>query len=565
MGSGIGISANEDTVESVLSRNYKYCVPDYQRQYSWTEDQWMGFWNDLMALTDDKQHFLGSLVVIERNGGLNDLHVLEIVDGQQRLTTISLLLVVLREQYRDGENDSKAERIDDDYLWEKDLDENRHQNLELSTFDNDTYLKILRSKWEDIDDGNIKKAIEFFVSRVNGLSDSEIDELYKRLLRSVTLVSIECDGEQSAFRLFETLNDRGLELSAIDLMKNYVFSVAARDPNIDYGLIRDNWQRIVDQIIPNLNKPSRFFRHYIMSSPVPDWSDNVSDYKLYDVFQTIISDQIPDTELTVEEYVQDLAFWAEIYIEIIDCEITRYSPEANKEINKKLRHLEEINSVQARTLLLRIIREFDNPNRVIEAFQVLEIFLIRWKVANYATGTELDRINSRLCSEIFDNENPIKNMKNIFDNKGPSDDEFRAGIENKRMRLNNRTKYMLSMIEHHHYNGDLPDNLFDTDTEHIAPRSALSAKKYNSWVTTLNTTETVFEQHRDLLGNLTLLESDKNVRVGANPFDEKRSEYQTSKFKMTQSISESYDRWGIDTIKNRTEDMADIAVSVWSF
>ena len=78
MPSGIGLSATEDTVEQVLTRNYRYTVPDYQRRYSWGEEQWGALWADLNSIRSDSTHFLGSVVLIERPGGLNELNKLEI-------------------------------------------------------------------------------------------------------------------------------------------------------------------------------------------------------------------------------------------------------------------------------------------------------------------------------------------------------------------------------------------------------------------------------------------------------------------------------------------------------
>ena len=91
MSSGIGLTATEDRIESILTRQYRYTVPDYQRRYAWNEEQWSALWSDIQALEPSETHFFGSIVLIERNQGLNELDVLEIVDGQQRLTTISLI------------------------------------------------------------------------------------------------------------------------------------------------------------------------------------------------------------------------------------------------------------------------------------------------------------------------------------------------------------------------------------------------------------------------------------------------------------------------------------------
>ena len=562
MSGSLGISANEDTIESVLSRNYRYTVPDYQRQYSWGEEQWRALWEDLEALEDGQTHFLGSIVVIERSEGLNNLDCLEVVDGQQRLATILIILSVMRQKYVDEGESGQARAIVDEYLSEQDLDQQEYQNLTLSRYDNDSFSSILSCDFGQVNNENLNEALEFYGSRIHGLSIDETDTLRKKLLSSITLVTIECTEEQSAFRLFETLNERGLELSSVDLMKNHVFSIATHDTS-DYEAIKNSWERTVDNTVPYLGKPSRFFRHYIMSAPAPDYLDDVSDYKLYDAFQGIIDEVQSSQRLTLKTYLEDIADQSELYLKIINADIDQFEPDGNKAINAKLTHLHYIKSVQARTLLLRIFREFDNPNKIMESLGVLECFLIRWKVANYATGGQLDRIYSELCSTVFDSDDSVEEIAAFFRGKYPSDAEFRAGIENKRVKLNNRTKYMLKRIEEVHYDGNV-DRLSEYDIEHIAPRSAYTATRHSAWVTTLNTTQATFEQHRDRLGNLTLLESDKNIQASNNPFEEKKEEYRSSDVAMTRLVAESYDSWDLSNLQQRTSELAQIAANIWS-
>ena len=561
----LGLSATEDTVEQVLTRNYRYTVPNYQRQYSWGEEQWGALWADLNSIEDDATHFLGSIVLIERSGGLNDLNKLEIVDGQQRITTISVILALMREKYREEGDPEQATDIEEQYLKKKDLDRNEYQNLKLSTFDNPDFKKLIESKYNQMEDAQLKEAAEFYANKINNLEIDELDTLRKRLLASVTLVSIRCEGEQSAFRLFETLNDRGLELSSVDLMKNYTFSKAATaaSSEVDYDKIQSDWERLVKILFPNVSQPSRFFRHYIMSCSIPNYDGDVSDYKLYDEYQNIIDSRLPESDISLNEYVEELALQAELYVKIINQNIDMYDDAGNEAINLKLKDLDTINSVQARTLMLRIFSELDSSNRVMECLILLESFLMRWKVASYPTGGELDRIYSRICTESFDKGNTVRAIYNGLSDRCPSDEEFKAAIENKRVRLNDRTRYILKRLERDYYDG-VEVNLDEVDLEHIAPRASFTAKKYSSWPAALRTTEAQFEQYRDRLGNLTLLESNKNIAVGADPFKKKKEVYSTSKVQMNLHLSDDYNKWDINQIETRTSELANAMVQIWS-
>lgn len=401
MPNGIGLSATEDTVEQVLTRNYRYTVPDYQRRYSWQEEQWGALWADLNSIRPDSTHFLGSIVLIERSSGLNELNKLEIVDGQQRIATITVILSLMREKYYELGESGQAEDIENKYLKKQDLDLNEYQNLTLSTFDNPNLEKVIERKYEKMDEGQLREAVQFYANKLNDLDAEKLDDLRKRLLASVTLVSIRCEGEQSAFRLFETLNDRGMELSSVDLMKNYTFSKAASAPEskIDYEQVQNDWERLIKTLMPNMSQPSRFFRHYIMSASEPDYDGDVSDYKLYDEYQKIVDSKLPEAGISLNEYVSELADKAELYAKVLNHEIDMYDAAGNKAINSKLDDLEIINSVQARTLMLRVFEEYNTANKVMESLLLLESFLMRWKVSSYPTGGELDRIYSRICSE----------------------------------------------------------------------------------------------------------------------------------------------------------------------
>ncbi|QZP39192.1 DUF262 domain-containing protein [Halobaculum magnesiiphilum] len=564
MSSGIGLTATEDRIESILTRQYRYTVPDYQRRYAWGEEQWAALWSDIQAIEEGDTHFVGSIVLIERSQGLNDLDQLEVVDGQQRLTTISLILAVMRQKYLNEDLEKQADSINNKYLWQEDIDTARYPNLSLSKFDDDDYRAILDQRFDEVSDSNLREGFQFYAEKMDELDPKEINEIRNKLLRSVTAVSITTDGEQSAFRLFETLNDRGLELSAVDLMKNYVFSTAATDPSIDYDQIRDDWEAIVELIVPKLSKPSRFFRHYIMSASEPDHDGDVSDYKLYDTFQDIVDNKLDQAGISLEEYVADMLRSASIYADLIDHSVSKYDSNGNAAVNDKLDDLEMLSITQARTILLRIIDELESANRVMEALRVLEAFVIRWKTANYPTGGEIDRIYSRACSEYFDDESEVADeLRDLFTDRWPSDGEFRTSLENKRMRLNDQTKYMLIRIEEDYYNGSQVE-FSEPEREHIAPRAAFSAKKYSAWPVQLDMTEGEFMQVRDRLGNLTLFESDRNASVGADPFENKKEVYSTSEYEMTKAIATDYDEWSGENIDNRTRELAQACVNIWS-
>jgi hypothetical protein len=572
---GLNISAVEDTVSSVLSRDkHRFQVPEYQRAYAWKENQLEAFWEDLMEVTDGDvgTHFLGSIVVVKEDKGLDELAVLQIVDGQQRLATISTLLCTIRQKLRkDGDkldsDTNPAEGMDRNYLWEEDEDFREQPNLTMSTFDEEEYTELLNGRMPTSEDSKLVKAAQFFNGKIVKMDVERVNEVRKRLVNSMTLVTIECDSEGSAFKLFETLNDRGLALSAVDLMKNYLFKTAHEAPRseINYELVRKDWEDIIKIVKPELTKPGRFFRHYIMAAEEPDVTDPISNYKLYDRFCEVLDDEIPNSDITVEEYIADMKEKAVLYVDIVQADIDIFGQKGNRAINQKLENLNTLGVTQERTLLLRLFGEIDNPNRLMRALSILESFVFRWRLTAQATGTDVDEIHASLCSTIFDDSDPIDRLKERLSSIAPDDSAVRLAVRTENFTRNARTRYILTRIENEYFSdGNKKVDPSTIDIEHIAPRKAFTAKKYSTWPSYLDMSPEEFEEHSDKIGNLTILDERVNSRAQDDPFDQKKKEYTSSDYQMTADICE-YDEWGSTQIEKRTEKLATACPKIWNF
>lgn len=580
MTSNLNIQATEDTVKTVLSRSeYRFKVPEYQRQYAWKESQWEDMWADLMDLMESgDSHFLGSIVVVKEDRRFDELDILEIVDGQQRLVTISLLLCLIRERFKqvDGEGEDldidpsgRAERIDIRYLEKEDEQMKNHPNISLSTFDNDEYQEILNGRLPDNENSQLVQAAKFFSERISELGIEEVEEARARLVNSMTLVTIECDSEESAFKLFETLNDRGLDLTAVDLMKNHLFSVAtqADDDTLDYEQVKKDWEETIRIVKPELKKPARFFRHYMMSAEDPDIPDAISSYKLYDRFCEVIDHDIKESNTTIQEYIGDIKNKASLYVDIVNANTDEFSNRANRTINRYLENLNILGATQERTLLLRLFSELESSNELIRSLDIIESFIFRWRVTNQRTGTDVDEIHATLCSTIFDHPDPVTELNEKLEAKAPSDSEVRVAVRTSDFPRNERTRYILSKIESVSYSTD-QSKVIDPATveiEHIAPRKAFTAEKYSTWVEYLDCGRETFEEYCNQIGNLTLLNERMNARAQNEPFNQKLREYDSSDFEMTKEITENYDHWSTENIEERTKLLAGKAPKIWDF
>lgn len=573
MGSNLDISASEADLQNIFTRSNRFTVPDYQRLYSWEDPQWEEFWNDLASIDEEDTHFLGSIVVIQHQTNYDELDELELVDGQQRITTISLLLRVMREFYREHSETGLCDKIDTDYLHETDFDNDRYPKLSLSRFEDEDYQEILDGDPERVnEESQLRQAYEYFRERVFECDVDRVDQMRKRLLGSMTLVVVECDSAASAFRLFETLNNRGLELSAVDLMKNALLQVASeRYGGTDeetYEHIRAQWERVLENVVYEINNPDRFFRHYMMSRADPDIEGSITSRTLYDTFRDLIDDRLPTDETTLVEYVDGMVETSDLYVGLTKADVDIFSGRPQNRINRRLRNLNDIQSSHSRTLLLRAFDEFDEYEDVLSVLRLLEVFMVRWRVSGNQTGSKLDRIFSELCSDAFDTTEPLKMIKMRLAEEAPGDDEFRSRLTNSDFSRNAQTKYLLDTIERRHYmeSGEGKDyDRMTVDIEHVAPQQAFTAKKYSTWRDVLGVGKAEFNQYRNRLGNLTLLEARLNETAKDNPFDQKIDQYKLSDFQMTQEIRERYEEWTVDTIEDRSEHLAEIGVEIWDF
>ena len=558
------ISATEDTVKSVLSRSYRFIVPEYQREYSWSEDQWQEFWSDLLNVVEGGgSHFLGSIVVVEKNTSIDQMNEYEVVDGQQRLTTISILLCTIRQYYDRSDRSNDADTLSDQYLFEKDDDFNPHQKIKLNELDNPQYRRVLNGNSPRQKESQIKKASEFFESKLLDLEENNVDDIRKHLLNSMSIVTIECDNQESAFRLFETLNDRGLELSAVDLMKNHLYKAADERSHINSEAIQRDWEAIIDDIRYELDDPYRFFIQYIFYAPEPEYNENISENTLYDRFKYLIDEEIPDSDLTIADYISRMADHVMLYLNIVNSEVDKYDNSTNKKVNELLSELDRIGYTQERTYLMGILSNIDTGTEVVRAIQMIESFVVRRRFTSSITGSDLNELYARICAESFRKENPLPYIRSILNDRAPTDDEFTASIMNNSFSRSQRTLYFLEKLESEYFqpNAILPPS---GEIEHIAPRKSFTAKKYNKWTDYLDVGREEFDGYKDQLGNLTILEKKLNIQASDNPFEQKKERYVESNYKMPQQLCQ-YDIWDSTMIEQRTRQLANVATDVWNF
>lgn len=553
------IEAREITLQKMLSPvNEAYKVPLYQRPYTWDEDQWEDLFEDITELKDDEKHFLGFIVVVPEGEHRLGVNYFQIIDGQQRLATLLIWLSAIRDIARENGNDELAKYLTDTYLFAKELEGNKEKRipkLGLGKLDEEPFQKILEGNLRGVELVKNKhlifKCYEYFRNRITD------ENLWQKLLNNILIVHVNTYNYFNAFRLFETLNDRGLELSAADLIKNFVLMKTSADEDI-FSITINEWNEMYSKV--RNYEPVKFIKRYILSN----WKGKISEKKLYDIISLKLRDEKIEN---VCEFVKSLNSSATVYKKLIECSLS------SEKLNRKLEELHLIEVGPSFTLLLKIVPYFENDQlseeELFEIMEMIETFHIRWGICGLTTS-KLDQIYNEICIELQNRRS--EEFKKIISQrlyqeiiKNNIDDEiFKKSFALRNFKANERrTKYILWKLSEP--TGETIFNINEIHVEHIMPKNLSS-----DWIDYL-TKETckreeeiiaLHEENLNKIGNLTIIKGDWNKIISNKLFDKKKEEYKKSEFQITKTLT-SYSKWTFDEIKNRTEELAEKALNQW--
>jgi len=549
-----GIEAKEVKLQLLLSNAQEaYKVPLYQRPYAWSRDQWEDLFEDLNSLRPNDVHFLGSIVVVPESEHRFGVNYFQVVDGQQRLATILIWLSAIRDIAKENGNNELANYLTETFLFARELESGRQRKipkLQLGQLDNDAFRRVLEGKSKDYNH-LIFECYKYFKNKTND------EKMWQILLNNVSIIHINASNHFNAFRLFETLNDRGLELSAADLIKNFLLMKVSSKEEIFNDTI-SQWNEMYEKVRDK--EPVKFIRRYMLSN----YKGKISESRLYEEVRKKLENKNPEK---IYDFVKDLNDNAIVYKKIFECSFSQ------DKINKKLEKLHLVEVAPSFTLLLKIMPHLGNKKiskeDVLEIMEMIESFHIRWGVCGQSTS-RLDKIYNDICMELKDKQ--PQEFKEIIKNKllqeikNNADDEiFRRNFSQRAFKPNEtRTKYILWKLSKP--TGETALNIREIQTEHVMPQT-LS----DEWIEylkrkTSKTEEEIRALHRENLnriGNLAIIKGEWNVSMSNRVFSEKREYYRKSEFQITKELS-NHDEWTFKKIDERSKQLAEEACKIWS-
>ncbi|HEY5535312.1 MAG TPA: DUF262 domain-containing HNH endonuclease family protein [Ignavibacteria bacterium] len=551
-----------------------YIVPRFQRPYSWQNEQLSDLYDDILnRITIDDLNdplYLGAFVF--NNENKKTTNKLDIIDGQQRLITISLIFVAIRDVCKLYKFDDLKLGVQSNFIESKD-DKNRayyrviFHTDEQNEFYHKYFLqidnaKITKKDTVNSEQKNLLEAYKFFYDKIKervrefkANEDRErFLEKFKEIVSQILAVSIEVDSEEVAYQVFETLNSKGLRLSQIDLLKNLILQKYKPENQLD--IARRKWdEEIIKALDKNKLLPDRFVRYYWLS-------------KYYFISGKYLYKSIKNEITDFKEFLNELVDECKNYIEINNPSDEDFSSNENMLIIlDSLKLIKELNIQQCYTLILSVYRAYRLKKISIaqlrSTIKLIENFSFIFKTSG-KSPSGIERIFSKfaiLTENAKDgNEFRVKVYKELlkaFRKKKPEYQEFEPSfIELNYYEQKNLCLLILYRINKEE-NRQNNLSLANFSIEHILPE-----RPDPCW----NLTENDIVEFVNLIGNLSLLEKDLNAKVGNKCIESKIKSYKKSEFKMTNKLKNNIINWKpetiFDNINNRSKELANTAYNI---
>jgi hypothetical protein len=544
-------------IASVL-KSTKLEVPVYQRSFEWTEEVQELLEDIGEAFSRNKEeYFLGSLVVINAPEGERTT----LLDGQQRLAVISLLLAGIADQFDDRGDKKRSGEIRREYLTKYDIIEGtEHPQLKLNLADDMYFRAILNREGGEPDSGapashqRLWQACEtisnWLSKKVSEIKDpiKWLSEFSKYLDTSAYVIYFGVADDANAFLIFETMNDRGLDLSIADLLKNYLLGHAGEDLQTVLNLW--NTANASLRAYGGENLFTVFLRHF--------WSSKHGLVREKDLYRNIKS-RI-STSANVTDFTNELANNSNFYAAILSPDHEFWS-EASAKAREHIGTLSRLGLEQYRPMLLSTLAHLQ-----MEDVENLLRLLISWSVRLLIVGgLGGGVIENNYCVLAQDIRNgKLKTVREIANraNKSfvPNDSIFRDSFANARVSKASLARYYLQTLELEGKGEIQPElvpniNPNELTLEHVLPERPAE----DAWT---QFDEEEKKAYTKRLGNMLLLKQKMNSTIRSSPFNTKRKIYAQSDLLLTKKVAKAVE-WTKETIKDHQNYLAELAVKAW--
>ena len=550
------MKATEAKLLDFLKKSPQFIIPIYQRTYSWTKRECEQLWDDILQ-TGKKEnipaHFIGSIVYIEKGlYHVSSQQPLLVIDGQQRLTTVSLLIEALARRCADTEPPPgfSARKLRNYYLLNPEEQGDLYYKLLLTQTDKQSLLSLVKQNALPIDFSiRIKENFEFFKENINKLSD--LKSLCEGLGKLIIVdISLNHDHDKPQL-IFESMNSTGRKLSQADLIRNFV--LMSLEPEHQKNLYKDHWRPMEMAFGQKdyVEHFDQFMRHYltIKTRVIPNRDKVYEDFKEY----------YRNSGNSADNIVKEMKSFVNYY-----CAMA-LDKEKDKKLKSAFNDLRELKVNVSYPFLLQVYDDYKKGELSIKDFEriirLIESYVFRRGVCGIPTNS----LNKTFAafSSVVRKDQYIESVEAHFllqtsYRRFPKDNEFFEEIQTKDL-YSHRSRYWLRKLENHDRKEQV--NVNEYTVEHILPQNENLSKK---WQQALGSEwKQIQEKYLHTLGNLTL--TGYNSEYRDKFFLEKRDMkggFEESPLRLNKDLKE-LNTWDEETIKNRAKKLAEKALKVW--
>ena len=595
-------SVSQTPVHTLLSpeNNIVYEIPVYQREYSWGKEQWDALFDDLLEEGTETGHFLGTIICVNKTNDSTARTVLELVDGQQRMTTLSLFLLALFVELK-----ARESGLDDDQksdlttlrrmLSLKGQSEQRlrlqKQNsnaLDYAWLLSSAGFDVEASKTSNLGNRRISRAFTHFRKRIGefllGESDREVDALLDlfAMVKIAVLVKIEVETHSDAFRLFESLNNRGVQLTPIDLIKTALLSTADKQADMNVDRAYKAWSEWLELLGGEYGTQERFFRQFYNAFK-SDWDLAVpgvaiaTKSKLMRVYEELLDGDL-------KTFVERMTLATRSYSRILRTQVDDSAP---SKFDEQVQDLTYSQGAPSFMLLLFVLvhqsRFKISESDLVEITRALMTFSIRRNITNTPPTYDLDRVFISIIEKLPKAEIPaVELIRMELMQVSASDDVFMEQLKGQIYDENrDAARFILIKLAQVAMTRESRMDLWERrksgskdvyvwTIEHILPQGA---NLPSAWSEMLGGEGPAMETQRDYvhtLGNLTI--TAYNATLGNKSFVEKRDRVDDEgrpvgyrNGLVLNAHLETKESWTASDIQERTDKLAAQVVDLFSF
>jgi hypothetical protein len=547
-----GVKATETHLSELLGEPGQYEVPHFQRAYSWRRAQWDTLWADIQELYElhtAQPHFMGSVVLLDEDSN-ESVRTKLLIDGQQRLVTLSLFLAALRDRAQ-ASDPKLAERIDDTYLLNGSVDGRPQTRVVCSYQDQEAFAAVIM-RGEATPGSAVLDAYETFVADLASRDDADPERLANVVLDQLRFVAITLDEADNPYRVFESLNAKGMPLTQGDLLRNYFFM---RLPASEH----DEWFRAVWQPMQSrLGEALDSFMHDYLAK-------DGEDVRAEEVYQSWRRRLAPLDVDGVKAVLLDLADWSVEYDRLL-----HLNREPDSEGRRRLQWLSSWSETLKQPLLpFLLLVQADIRHGALTAesaaalLQVVQSFLAR-RVFTSASEANEDQQLVELYNRSSNEQDRAEAFVEALSQPAvgwPTDDELRAAMLSYRLypRSHADQRQLLLMALEDSYPQPMRFRLNDYDVELIAP-----LLPREEWLRELGGDEDLHWSVVGTIGNLTWIERGQASRVPLRV--DERLQHLRRHARRCPSLARDVnyrEGWSAERIRERSRGLAERAITVW--